>query len=81
MSDVDPAVQGFYNEVGPLTFAERSIGEIINLHLEIMHARHADPAAFPDVDPSIGVVGAEADLAALSRRILGLLLELGWSPP
>lgn len=60
--------------VDPLLWAEKLVGELIDVHLEVMVAREADPKAFPGFP-------IELTLGALSRRILGDLLDAGWTPP
>ena len=58
----------------PIDWAEGTVGDLICVHWTVMAARAENPAAYPGytIEPSI---------AALSRRILGGLLDAGWTPP
>ena len=59
----------------PIDYAERNVIQIhIDVYLTVLAARAEDPSSFP------GYV-LEATTAALSRRILGDLLDAGWTPP
>ncbi len=59
----------------PLDYAAE---HVIQTHIDVFHtivaARVEDPASFP------GYV-LEISTAALSRRILGDLMDAGWTPP
>ena len=59
----------------PIDYAASNVIQIhIDVYLTVLAARATDPASFP------GYV-LEATTAALSRRILGDLLDAGWTPP
>jgi hypothetical protein len=58
----------------PLDYAETSVRIYLNLRDEIRQARAIDPASFP------GYL-LETDDASWSRRILGELMDAGWTPP
>jgi hypothetical protein len=59
----------------PIDYAVSHVIQIhIDVYLTVCAARAEDPASFP------GYV-LEATLPALSRRILGDLMDAGWTPP
>jgi hypothetical protein len=76
MSDICFLARFAYdNGQDPIDYAAHSvIGSHISAHFTILAARMENPAAFP---------GYVLDLttAALSRRILGDLMDAGWTPP
>lgn len=58
----------------PLTHAEGRVATLIAVNLQVIGARFSDPAAFP-------IYSQDTSIPALSRRILGLMLDIGWTPP
>jgi len=57
-----------------LTYAEGHIRTLIEVHNEVWYSRAEDPAAFPGYC-------IELTFEALARRILGDLLDAGWTCP
>ena len=63
------------NDVDPVDYATGHVIQThIDVYLTVLAARAEDPAAFP------GYV-LETTTTALSRRILGDLMDAGWKPP
>lgn len=59
----------------PIDYATEHVIEThVNVFLTVMASRVADPRTFPGYDP-------ELSTAVLSRRILGDLMDAGWTPP
>jgi hypothetical protein len=59
----------------PIDYATVNVIEgHLQVYLTVLAARVVDPASFPIYDP-------ELSTAVLSRRILGDLLDAGWTPP
>jgi hypothetical protein len=58
----------------PLVYAETSTATLISAHELVIASRAEDPATFP---------GYSLDLSteALARRIIGTLMDAGWTPP
>jgi len=58
----------------PLSWAEYITGSLIDVHLTVIEARLDDPGAFPgySIEPTI---------QALASRIVGALLDAGWTRP
>lgn len=75
MSDIGPVSRRAY-EVGwsPVDWAIEGVAMALGVHLDVAVSRAEDPAACP---------GYYTDLtfAALARRIVGGLLDAGWTPP
>jgi hypothetical protein len=75
MSDINGLARYAYDHgTTPLDYAEQQVELLIRVHLQVMAARMDNPAAFP------GYCICE-DLASLSRRILGDILDAGWTMP
>lgn len=82
MSDLDPlAAHAYSTGMTPLDFAETRVRAAIDIHIRVMAGRREDPSTFPGYDPSVGTESFDTDIAALSRRILGGLLDAGWTMP
>jgi hypothetical protein len=63
------------NGVDPVDYATVNVIEgHLNVYLTVLAARVMNPASFPVYD-------AELSTAVLARRILGDLMDAGWSPP
>lgn len=75
MSDIDGAsLVAYRNGRDPIDWAA-DLAEIeMDVLLSVRRARAADPAAFP------GYVG-DLTLESCARKIVGSLLEAGWTPP
>lgn len=58
----------------PLFYAEVQVTSCIEVHAAVTFHRAVDPGAFPGYLPALGN-------RPLASRILGLLLDLGWSDP
>lgn len=58
----------------PVFYAEVQVTSCIEVHAAVTFHRAVDPGAFPGYLPALGD-------RPLARRILGLLLDLGWSDP
>lgn len=59
----------------PIDYAAVNVIEIhIDTYLSIVAARYEDPASFPGYT-------LELSRPALARRIVGDLLDAGWTPP
>lgn len=58
----------------PVVYAEEYVRDLIAAHLDVAAARVNNPAAFPGyiIEPTV---------AALGCRIVGELLDAGWTPP
>lgn len=79
MTDHTPHIDGlakcaYERGYNPIDYAEHGIKILIELRDEIRIARAEDPAAFPGYT-------LPTDDATWSRRILGALMDAGWSPP
>ena len=75
MSDIQGLAKFAYDRgIRLLDWAEGHITQIIDVHLTVWPSRLTDPGTFP---------GYAIDLTteALARRILGELLDAGWTPP
>jgi hypothetical protein len=74
-SDINGLAQAAYaGGRHPIQWAEELINELINLHVTVTISRQEDPGAYPGYPIPL-------TLDALSRRILGELLDAGWTPP
>ena len=75
MSDIS-ALDRYAYEHGhhPLDWAEYVVGSLIDVHLTVVGDRLDDPDSWPGytIEPTI---------EALASRILGELLDAGWTPP
>jgi hypothetical protein len=70
-SDIsEPARLAYAAGVEPLDFAEAEISSLIMAHFAAAVRATFDPGPHPDLSN-----------AAMSRRIIGLLLGAGWLPP
>lgn len=59
----------------PIDYATEHVIEIhVTTYLTVRDGRAENPASFPVYDPGLST-------AVLSRRILGDLLDAGWTPP
>ena len=76
MTDISFLAEFAYgNGVDPIDYATGHVIEThVNVYLTVLANRIADPSTFPGYDP-------ELSTAVLSRRILGDLLDAGWTPP
>ena len=75
MSDISSIDQAAYNQgINPITWAEWVVGSLIEIHLIVNRDRLEDPESWP---------GYSIDLTveALASRVLGELLDAGWTPP
>lgn len=75
----DPHIDGlaklaYAHGQDPIDYAIGYVENLIGTHLMVLGCRMEDPAAFP------GYI-IEPTLAAVSRRIVGTLMDAGWSPP
>jgi hypothetical protein len=63
------------NGVDPVDYATVNVIEgHLNVYLAVLAARVMNPASFPVYDAGLST-------AVLSRRILGDLMDAGWTPP
>lgn len=60
--------------IDPTAYAERHITDLIEVHLVVAGTRMDNPAAFPGYC-------IELTIGALACRILGELLDAGWTAP
>jgi len=75
MSDIGALARMAYEHgENPLDYAERQLEILITVHLMVMAARSEDVASFPGYPADLG-------FASLARRILGDLLDAGWTMP
>lgn len=76
MNDLGFLAQFAYDHgTDPVDYAiENVIEGHLKVYLTVLAARVMDPAGFPIYDPDLST-------AVLSRRILGDLLDAGWTPP
>lgn len=58
----------------PVAHAEKRVAIVIATELQVIVARAADSGAFPAYPQGAGI-------EPLSRRILGLMLDIGWTAP
>lgn len=75
MSDISAiATWAYAQDHDPIGYAEGLVNDLIEVHLTVAAARLDDPAAFPGycIEPGI---------EPLARRILGELLDAGWTMP
>lgn len=68
------AAAAYLSGADPLVYAEILVAEIVSYHYDVATARIADPDAYPEYSGELGPDG-------LARRILGELLDAGWSAP
>ncbi|MEV8638962.1 hypothetical protein AB0395_45640 [Streptosporangium sp. NPDC051023] len=75
MTDISPLAQQAY-ELGyaPIAFAEMSVRVLIEAHANVIEGRKLNPDAFPDFP-------VELTASALASRIVGTLLDAGWTAP
>jgi hypothetical protein len=63
------------NGTDPIDYAAENVIEgHVKAYLTVLAARVVNPATFPIYDPDLST-------AVLSRRILGDLMDAGWTPP
>ena len=63
------------NGINPIDYATAHVIEgHLKVYMTVLAARIEDPDSFPIYDPTLST-------AVLSRRILGDLLDAGWTPP
>lgn len=76
MTDIDDwaARHAYESGTDPVAHAEKRVATVIEVNLQVIGGRFCDPEAFP-------LYSRDTGTGALSRRILGLLLDLGWTPP
>lgn len=75
MSDIDNlAASAYADGTDPIKWAETIASNMIMLHHEVTTARATNPNLFPGVAGDVTRDGA-------ARRIIGALLNAGWSPP
>ena len=76
MSDISFLAEFAYaHGTDPIDYATAHvIAGHLNVYLTIRDARAVNPASFPIYDPGLST-------AVLSCRILGDLLDAGWTPP
>jgi hypothetical protein len=60
--------------IDPVSYAERSVTMILDVHDMVTVSRAAEPATFPGYC-------LEMTTAAVASRIVGAFLEAGWTPP
>ena len=68
------ALYAYYLGRPPLDWAEKQVDVLIRVHQEVIAARAEDPGTFPGYC-------IELTTGALARRIIGELLDAGWTPP
>jgi hypothetical protein len=74
-NDIDFLARHAYGlGIDPVDYAEGYVTSAIDVHLNVAASRFEDPATFPGycLDLTTG---------ALARRIVGILLDAGWTPP
>lgn len=75
MTDIDNlAASAYADSTEPLKWAESITENLLFLHDEITAGRAVDPASFPGVPGDFSREGT-------ARRIVGALLNAGWTPP
>ena len=75
MTDFDGLASAAYRRgESPLDWAETSISILIEVHIWAWSSRIKDPESFPGYP-------IDLTLDALARRILGNLLDAGWTAP
>jgi hypothetical protein len=75
MSDIDAMAKFAYDHgTSPLDWAERHVNDLIDVHITVWSSRLQDPATFP-------AYSLDLTTEALARRILGELLDAGWTIP
>ena len=76
MSDLSFLAEFAYgNGIDPIDYATAHVIEgHLKVYLGVRDARAVNPASFPIYD-------ADLSTAVLARRILGDLLDAGWTPP
>jgi hypothetical protein len=75
MSDIDGLAQFAYDRgADPVDYAEGHITQLLEVHLLVWATREDDPSAFPGYC-------IELTLGAAARRIIGAMLDAGWTPP
>jgi hypothetical protein len=60
--------------ISPLDWAEGHVNQLIDVHIMVWSSRLQDPATFPGYP-------IELTTGALARRIIGELLDAGWTLP
>jgi hypothetical protein len=75
VSDISyPAQYAYEHGTDPITYAESHVTMLIGVHLGVAAAREENPQSFPIYSPDVSN-------EALARRIVGGLLDAGWTPP
>lgn len=75
MSDLNPlALYAYHLGTTPMQWAEEHVRDMINIHQDVIASRAANPGAWPGYC-------IEMTQEALARRILGELLDAGWTCP
>lgn len=71
----DPLAREMYAAgENPMFYAEIAVTKCIEVHQAVTFHRAVDPGAFPGYPPALGN-------EALASRVVGLLLDLGWTDP
>ncbi|GAA0853319.1 hypothetical protein ACFQVD_26725 [Streptosporangium amethystogenes subsp. fukuiense] len=75
MTDIDPLAKVAYERgYHPIAFAEMKVKVLIDAHSNVITGRAVNPDAFPDFP-------VELTSSALASRIVGELLDAGWTAP
>jgi len=75
MTDINPLARLAYEQgYTPIAFAEMSVRVLIEAHSNVITGRAINPDAFPDFP-------IELTASALASRIVGTLLDAGWTAP
>lgn len=69
------AALGYRDGVDTITVGTDRVALLVETWDRIGCAREANPDAFP------GAVWADLSIAAVARKVLGSLLDAGWTPP
>lgn len=75
MTDIDPTAAAAYADgTDPIEWAETITENLLMIHDEVTAGRAADPTSFPGVPGDFSREGS-------ARRVVGALLNAGWTPP